>query len=57
MLIYGVVPQKCSAKIAKVALKVYIKAVFFIFPKENLEVCKKHAIFATTKITKTSAQT
>lgn len=57
MLICGVVPQKCSAKIAKVALKDYIKAVSFIFPKENLEVCKKHTIFATTKITKTSAQT
>ena len=57
MLICGVVPQKCSAKIAKVTLKDYIEAVFFIFPKENLEVCKKHAIFVPTKITKTSAQT
>lgn len=57
MLICGVVPQKCIVKIAKVALKVCLEIVFFIFPKENLEVCKKHAIFATTKITKTSAQT
>ena len=57
MLICGVVPQKCSVKIAKVALKVYIKAVLFIFPKENLEVCKKRAIFVPTKITKTLAQT
>ena len=57
MLICGVVPQKCSVKIAKVALKVYLERVFFIFPKENLEVCKKHVIFVPTKITKTSAQT
>lgn len=57
MLICGVVPQKCSVKIAKVALKVCLEIVLFIFPKENLEVCKKHAIFAITKITKTSAQT
>lgn len=57
MLICGVVPQKCSVKIAKVALKVCLEIVLFIFPKENLEVCKKHAIFVPTKITKTSAQT
>lgn len=57
MLICGVVPQKCSVKIAKVALKVCLEIVLFVFPKENLEVCKKRAIFVPTRITKTSAQT